>query len=167
LLPVQLMRPLLLTLILLALDADLASAEPLTVQIVQLQTGETLSLRPGRLPAPSVLNRFLRCAKDRRYTLMDPRLVAAAVAAARTLNASRVEILSAFRTSRLNGTMRAESRQVALRSRHINGQALDLRLPAVSIVALCDHFRALKLGGVGCYPGHHFVHIDVGPVRHW
>ena len=25
----------------------------------------------------------------------------------------------------------------------------------------------LKAGGVGYYPDRHFVHLDVGPVRHW
>lgn len=131
------------------------------------QTGETLRVPVGHLPAPAVLNRFLRSPRDRRYTLMDPRLVAAAILAARELGVARVVIHSAFRSPRINEELRASGRGVALRSRHLAGQALDLSLPGVPLATLCEHFRARRLGGVGCYPSLGFVHIDVGPIRSW
>jgi len=131
------------------------------------RTGETLRVLPGHFPAPAVLNRFLRSPKDRRYTLMDPRLVAAALQAARRFGVTRVIVVSAFRSRAINEEMRASGRGVALRSRHLAGQALDLSLPGVPLASLCDHFRSRRLGGVGCYPGLGFVHIDVGPVRFW
>jgi len=159
----QILLPCLLALQVRASMADSGQG----VQLVNLHTGERLVVRAQRLPAPSVLNRFLRCSIDQKYTFMDPRLVAAALKAAAELGAARVEIVSAFRTNRLNGVMHNESPNVALRSRHLNGQALDLRLTGVDTQTLCEYFQRMRLGGVGCYRGPRFVHIDVGPVRTW
>jgi uncharacterized protein YcbK (DUF882 family) len=147
--------------------AGSAAATSSEIELLHLHTRERLVLPARRIPAPSVLNRFLRCREDRKYTLMDPRLVVAAMEAAQAFAARRVEIVSAFRTSRLNEAMRAARHRVAQRSRHIHGQALDLRLPGVSVEALCAHFRARHRGGVGCYEQGGFVHVDVGPPRTW
>jgi uncharacterized protein YcbK (DUF882 family) len=137
------------------------------IEFVNLGTRETLSLAPERLPSPSVLNRFFRCARARRYTLMDPRLLAAASGAARGFHVARVEVLSAFRTGRENAELRSRGRHVALKSRHIHGQAMDFRLPGVGVEELCAFMRGLRAGGVGCYLRAKFVHIDVGPRRTW
>ncbi len=149
------------------ISANAEGQSTLPIQLYNIHTRKTLVIQPGRIPAPSVLNRFLRCSKDRKYTLMDPRLIVAAVGAAAAFGMEQVNIVSAFRTQRLNRALAAEGHNVALRSRHINGQALDLRIPHVSVEELCQYFRNLRLGGVGCYPGSNFVHIDVGPVRTW
>lgn len=140
---------------------------PAHVELVNARTNERLEVRADHLPSPSVINRFFRCAKDRRYTLMDPRLVQGVVVAANRLGARRVVILSAFRTSRYNEERRERGHRVALRSRHIHGQALDLRIPGVPTKRLCRYFREGWRGGVGCYEKPRFIHIDVGPVRTW
>jgi uncharacterized protein YcbK (DUF882 family) len=150
-----------------AAGAPAFAGENGAVEVRNLHTRERLVVPPGRIPAPSVLNRFFRCTKDRRYTLMDPRPLMLAIRAARIHGAKKVVIISAFRTSRLNEAMRAEGRRVALRSRHVHGQALDVRIPGVPTETLCAYFRKQKLGGVGCYKGVRFIHIDVGPVRTW
>lgn len=137
------------------------------ITILNLRTREKLVVRAGRFPAPSVINRFLRCRSDRRYTLVDPRLIQRALVAARVFGMKEIEVISAFRTARMNSSMRARGHNVALRSRHVHGQALDLRIPGVPGARLCRYFRALRLGGVGCYPRLKFIHIDVGPVRTW
>ena len=146
-----------------------AMASPPVVELVNLQSGERLQVPADRIPAPSILNRFLRCAPERRYTFMDPRLVVAAIQAAlahgqRVSSGARSRV-SARRCS--TSRVRIEGRLVALRSRHLAGQALDLRIPGVSTEALCEHFKGIRLGGVGCYLGPRFVHVDVGPVRAW
>lgn len=152
---------------LVAASAPAFAGERDVVEVRNLRTRERLMVPAGRIPAPSVLNRFFRSAKDRRYTLMDPRPLMWAIRAARIHGAGQIVIISAFRTSRINEAMRAEGRRVALRSRHVHGQALDIRIPGVPTETLCAHFRKQKLGGVGCYKGVRFIHLDVGPVRTW
>lgn len=137
-----------------------------SVVLVDIHTRRRL-LIGDVLPSPHEINDFFRCRADQRYTLMDPRLVTLAVAAARAFDQPTVEVLSAFRTRHRNDAMRAAGREVALRSRHMHGQALDLRLPGVSLTRLCLFFLRLTRGGVGCYRERQFVHVDVGPPRSW
>lgn len=153
---------------LLLLVAPPAHAAPGKIIFVHLHSGERLAVDPQALPSPRRLNRFLRCRSARKYTLMDPRLVLAAAHAARHFRRSKVAVLSAFRSAEVNLTLYKKGHKVALRSRHMAGQALDLRIPGVAIDALCRYFRSMKLiGGVGCYRRLNFVHIDVGPRRRW
>jgi uncharacterized protein YcbK (DUF882 family) len=138
-----------------------------TIKLVHLHTGERLTVDPNRLPPPNRLNRFLRCKRCASYTLMDPRLVLVAARAARHFGRKRVLIVSAFRSQEINRRMHRNSRGVALRSRHVHGQALDFRLPKVPTPQLCRYLRKRRFGGVGCYFRRRFVHVDVGPVRNW
>ncbi len=56
---------------------------------------------------------------------------------------------------------------VAEHSQHMEGHAIDLRVPGVSTVTLRNAALSLHAGGVGYYPISQFVHVDVGPVREW
>ncbi len=57
--------------------------------------------------------------------------------------------------------------QVARKSQHMEGKALDLRLIDVSLTGLHALALSLQGGGVGFYPDSDFIHVDVGPVRTW
>jgi len=56
---------------------------------------------------------------------------------------------------------------VAEHSQHMEGHAIDLRVPGVSTVQIRNAALSLRAGGVGYYPVSQFVHVDVGPVREW
>ena len=56
---------------------------------------------------------------------------------------------------------------VASNSLHLKGMAIDIRLSDVDLSRLQKAAMSLKGGGVGYYPASDFVHVDVGPVRHW
>ena len=145
-----------------------AEAAPGRITFVHLRSGERLRVKPEALPSPRRLNRFLRCRGGHKYTLMDPRLVLAAARAAQHFRRPQVSVISAFRSVEVNLALYKRGHKVALRSRHMAGQALDLRIPGVPILSLCRYFRGIKLiGGVGCYRRLRFVHIDVGPRRRW
>jgi uncharacterized protein YcbK (DUF882 family) len=49
----------------------------------------------------------------------------------------------------------------------MKGMAIDVFLRGRNLSQLHAAARAAGAGGVGYYPSHGFVHLDVGPVRHW
>ena len=85
---------------------------------------------------------------------------------ARVGSSSPFHVISGYRSPQTNAMLREQSAEVAQHSLHMDGKAIDIVLEDVDTDRL--HLAALGLarGGVGYYPGR-FVHIDVGPVRHW
>jgi uncharacterized protein YcbK (DUF882 family) len=59
------------------------------------------------------------------------------------------------------------SGEVAKKSLHMQGMAIDIRLEDVALDHLHAAAMSLRGGGVGYYPVSDFVHVDVGPVRNW
>ncbi len=77
-------------------------------------------------------------------------------------------VISGYRCAETNRRLRsARGGGVARRSLHMDGKAIDLRLPGVPLAELRDAAVQLGLGGVGYYPRDQFVHLDTGRVRHW
>jgi len=82
-------------------------------------------------------------------------------------------IISAFRSPVTNAALQDRSAQangkseVATKSMHMEGKAMDVRLNDVALTAYRDAALALKGGGVGWYPDSGFVHVDIGRVRTW
>jgi uncharacterized protein YcbK (DUF882 family) len=76
-------------------------------------------------------------------------------------------VISGFRSPATNAFLRRQSEGVAAGSLHMEGRAIDIRLPDVPLASLRRSALALRGGGVGYYPASDFVHIDVGRVRHW
>ena len=76
-------------------------------------------------------------------------------------------LLSGYRSPKTNAMLRARSGGVAKNSRHLRGQAADLRLNSRSVNQMYRAAIACKGGGVGRYSGSNFVHMDCGPVRSW
>lgn len=78
------------------------------------------------------------------------------------------EVISGFRAAATNERLRTtRGGGVARRSLHLDGRAIDIRLPDVPLADLRDAARSLRAGGVGFYPQERFVHLDTGPVRAW
>ncbi len=78
------------------------------------------------------------------------------------------QVISGYRSPRTNAHLKASrGGGVATRSLHMEGRAIDVRLPGVGLADLRDAALALKAGGVGYYPHEQFVHIDTGRVRRW
>lgn len=83
------------------------------------------------------------------------------------LGARRAEVVSGYRSDKLNEALRKKGRHVARQSQHVLGRAVDFRLVGVDTRALLRFVRANHRGGVGFYPASGFVHVDVGPPRRW
>jgi len=76
-------------------------------------------------------------------------------------------VISGFRSPATNQRLSHRSKGVAKRSLHMQGQAIDVRLPGRKLEDLRRTARSLKAGGVGYYPKSNFIHVDVGRVRFW
>jgi uncharacterized protein YcbK (DUF882 family) len=78
-----------------------------------------------------------------------------------------VHIVSAYRSAKTNEMLRQKSNGVAKKSQHLDGKAIDFRLPGVDTAKLRDLAKALQKGGVGYYHSSDFIHVDSGRVRYW
>jgi uncharacterized protein YcbK (DUF882 family) len=77
------------------------------------------------------------------------------------------EVISGYRSPKTNAALASSSTGVAKKSLHMQGMAIDVRLPGLPLRHLRDAAKELKAGGVGYYPKSNFVHVDTGRVRYW
>ncbi len=77
------------------------------------------------------------------------------------------EIISGYRSPATNEMLRSASNGVAKRSLHMQGRAIDVRIPGLATRDLQRAAMELSAGGVGYYPRSAFVHLDTGRVRSW
>ncbi|NGR06570.1 DUF882 domain-containing protein [bacterium SGD-2] len=115
------------------------------------------------------LNHFLRDHYSGLVGQMDPGLYDIMHALRSTLKADLpFHIISGYRSPKTNEHLRTtRGGGVARRSLHMDGKAVDLRMPGVPLKELRDAALELKRGGVGYYPGSNFIHVDTGRVRAW
>jgi uncharacterized protein YcbK (DUF882 family) len=78
-----------------------------------------------------------------------------------------VQVVCGYRTAETNTKLRQQGGGVAQGSLHVQGRALDFRLPGLDSKKVYDTAKAMKRGGTGYYKASDFVHIDTGPVRFW
>jgi len=150
--------------------------KPYELKMSNLHTGETLDIvyRIGDTYIPEALeklNYFLRDHNTQDVVDYSPKefdVLHAMMARLGRLN-SVIDIVCGYRTPETNAALRRNSPQtgVAEHSQHMEGHAIDLRVPGVATAKLRDAALSLKAGGVGYYPVSQFVHVDVGPVREW
>jgi uncharacterized protein YcbK (DUF882 family) len=76
-------------------------------------------------------------------------------------------VISGYRSEETNLLLRATGTGVAKHSLHIEGMAIDIRLPGYELKTLRRAAVDLQMGGVGYYPSSDFVHVDTGRIRYW
>ena len=77
------------------------------------------------------------------------------------------EVISGYRSPQTNAALRRHSSGVAEHSLHLEGRAIDVRLPGFPTRKLRELALRMGRGGVGFYPQSDFVHLDNGRVRYW
>lgn len=153
--------------------AEAVSGAVRSLSFLNLHTGEAVKatyFEAGAYvsDALSAVNRVLRDFRTGDSHPIDTRLLDTLAAISVKLGASApFQVISGYRSPATNAKLSAQSGQVAKHSLHMDGQAIDIRLPGVDLSRL--HKAALELGrgGVGFYPKSNFVHVDVGRVRRW
>ena len=149
------------------------SLEPRSIALKNLHTDEALEALywdHGRYvpDALEAVNKVLRDFRTGEVHPIAPGLLdVLADLRAATGSTAPYQVISGYRSPQTNAILRERSAEVAQHSLHMDGEAIDLYLDDVDLERL--HLAALDLsrGGVGYYPATKFVHIDVGPVRHW
>ena len=76
-------------------------------------------------------------------------------------------VISGYRSPQTNAMLASLSDGVAQASFHLQGRAIDVRVPGRRLKHVRAAALALQRGGVGYYPHSDFVHVDTGPVRRW
>lgn len=117
----------------------------------------------------AAFDHFLRDHYSGQVGPIDPRLLDLLCGVHGLTGADRpFEVISGYRCPQTNERLRRTGGGgVASRSLHLEGRAVDVRLPGVPLAALRDAARELRGGGVGFYPREGFVHIDTGRPRYW
>jgi uncharacterized protein YcbK (DUF882 family) len=157
---------------------DDRDAPPLLATLVQTHTDERVLLDETSPTA----DRFSTLLADRvtgEAHDFDPKLLDLLRALAKKhadKGPVRIELVSGYRSPKLNEMMRKKGRHVASHSQHSLGHAVDFRIvvpgeeKAIDPRVLEREMRELGwTGGVGTYPSTSdwFVHADVGPNRRW
>ncbi|WP_121629746.1 YcbK family protein [Tropicibacter alexandrii] len=111
---------------------------------------------------------FMRDWRNNQVLNIDTRTLDIMTAAHNLMDVSEPYMLiSGYRSPQTNAMLRSRSSGVAKNSRHLRGQAADLRLSSRSVNQMAKAAVACSGGGVGRYSKSNFVHMDCGPVRTW
>ncbi len=159
------------------LPTDMAAPEGVArLHMYNLHTGESIDVAyrengqvlPGGV---AMLDHFLRdwrVKEDAFYPVAEFDLLHAIMARLGRPN-GLIQVICGYRTAQTNQMLRTRApvTGVAEESQHILSRAIDIRVPGVDTARLRDIALSFHAGGVGYYPRSHFVHVDMGPVRHW
>jgi len=127
------------------------------VELVAVNLHEQLSFKPipddkTRKAKERAVTRLFRCWHTGKTHAVDQRLARAMWEAARHFGKSRVELYSAYRP---------KAYCTLAHSRHLNGRAVDFRIPGVQNETLIAWLRQrFHPAGVGYYPNGVHVHLD-------
>jgi uncharacterized protein YcbK (DUF882 family) len=155
------------------LEAAVRALPERGLHLYNIHTGETLKTvywSQGRYLPKSLaqINRFMRDHRSGEIAQMDPRLLDLMLAVHKKFNGKgAIHIISGYRSPASNAMLAAHSDGVAHNSLHMEGKAVDIRIPGASTKMVGRAAKSLRAGGVGTYPKSNFVHIDTGRVRYW
>jgi uncharacterized protein YcbK (DUF882 family) len=143
------------------------------LSLLNLHTGERLNAEywhNGRYVADALhaVSVLLRDHCNNQVHPIDPELLDLIhVLHGRVRSRAPFSVVCGYRSPETNAMMHEASAGVAAHSLHMQGKAIDIRLPGTRLGAIRKTALALRLGGVGFYPEDDFVHIDTGPIRLW
>lgn len=154
---------------------DASDDLPLLATLDQVHTGEYLPL-DATFPSQARFDQLMSDRSTGEHASLDPRLLGLLRALAEKHPGSRIELVSGYRSWKLNEMLRKKGHHVSSHSQHSLGHACDFRIvppdaeEGIDPRVLETEIRKLGWdGGVGVYPtkADWFVHADVGRERRW
>ena len=153
--------------------AALMAAPERSLRFYNTHTGESLKTvfwAEGQFVPEALadINKLLRDHRTNEIAAIDPQLlnlldrVTTLVSPGDTLH-----VISGYRSPQTNQALAVQSGGVAKHSMHLDGKAIDIRIPGRDLALIRDSALSLQGGGVGFYPKSQFVHLDTGRVRRW
>lgn len=154
-----------------------SGGETRTISLYQVHTGENLTvtyMKNGKY-IPSALkkiNYILRDWRRNEVIKIDPKTIDLMWELHADLGSKRpVHIVSGYRSPKTNAFLKKIGRNVARKSQHMQGRAIDIFFPDIPTERMRNSALVRKVGGVGYYRSGGgptgFLHIDSGKVRHW
>ncbi len=114
------------------------------------------------------VSHFMRDFRQNRVKSIDPRLLDFLYAISMNIGTHRkFEVMSGYRSPKTNRMLARRSKNVAKKSYHMRGKAMDFQVRNISSRSLRRVAMALRSGGVGYYPGARYIHVDTGSYRTW
>jgi uncharacterized protein YcbK (DUF882 family) len=143
-----------------------------TLRLYNTHTGESLRTvfwAEGQFIPDALkdINKVLRDHRNNQVATMDPQLLLLLNDVSTKFDDSQLHIISGYRSPESNAKLHANSNGVAKHSMHMDGKAIDIRMPGKSLAQVHKAAMAMRRGGVGYYPDSQFVHMDTGRVRYW
>jgi uncharacterized protein YcbK (DUF882 family) len=144
-----------------------------TLRMYNTHTGETLRTvfwAEGKFvpEAMNDINKLLRDHRNNTIAQMDPKLLVLLDQVSNQVGNGKVlHIISGYRSPESNRMLAENTGGVAKHSMHLEGKAIDVRIPGQDLAKLHKAALAAGGGGVGYYPDSQFVHMDTGRIRHW
>lgn len=114
------------------------------------------------------INKLLRDHRNNKIAQIDPKLIVLLNDVSDKFGDAQVlHVISGYRSPESNAKLAAASGGVARHSMHLEGKAIDIRIPGKNLAQLHKAAMSMRGGGVGYYPDSQFVHMDTGRVRYW
>jgi uncharacterized protein YcbK (DUF882 family) len=166
-----------LALFMSSVGTAVSGGETRTISLVHQHTAEKLTvtyMKNGRyIPsAMKQINWYLRDWRRNEVITIDPKTIDLVWELHADLGSKQpIHIVSGYRSPKTNAFLKRIGRNVAKRSQHMRGKAIDFFFPDVSTQKIRNSALARRVGGVGYYRSSGgptgFLHADSGNIRHW
>ena len=143
------------------------------LSLLNLHTGESLKATywaegQYQLDELTAINRILRDHRTGDIHPMDKALLDLLNVLHHKVNGKQpFQVISGYRSAKTNAALNKKSNAVAKKSLHMQGKAIDIRLPGCQLSELRKAALDCQTGGVGYYAKSDFIHVDTGRVRRW
>ena len=153
--------------------ASLSTEPERSLSLYNTHTGESLNRvfwAEGAFIPESLaeINKLLRDHRTNDVAAIDPQLLTLLGTLTSLVSpGDTLHVISGYRSPQSNQALAEQSDGVAKHSLHMDGKAIDIRIPGRDLAYLRDSALSMRRGGVGYYPKSQFVHVDTGRVRSW